>query len=375
MLAGLQAHLKTAPEPAWPSLVSQPLDWQQVLHLCQHHEVTPLVYESLKEQSARVPAKTLEGFKRQVIKNKKRSLQLAQVLQDLLAAFGREDIEVLPYKGVVLSQQLFGDLAKRPTKDLDLAVQKKDYVRTRHLLLAQGFEGPLTGFGKLVTPQQEKLLLESSHHLLFRGHGVGVELHFELMSYGKHRPFTLLDLWHELDDKHYANHKIKAMTLEQHLFALSTHAANHYWHRLKWLFDSAILLDQAALSDERLSKARTAQIETVLLANAALCHTLLALPLAKNIQSSLKAKPALVKLCSKILGQFKPWPHRALRGFSDIQSRVWLSDSFDLTMFQTMLKRKLITSEHQFYSAPAFVYYFSRPVRLTVKYVRQLFGR
>jgi Uncharacterised nucleotidyltransferase len=375
MLAGLQAHLKTAPEPAWPSLLSHPLDWQQVLHLCQHHEVTPLVYESLSKHTDKVPTETLASFKQQVLKDKKKSLHLAQVLQELLALFERESIEVLPYKGVVLSRQLFGDIAKRPTKDLDLVVQKQDYVRTRDLLLAHGFAGPLTALRKLATPQQEKLLLESSHHLLFRRHGIKFELHFEMMPPGFYKPFTLPELWHGLDSNYYLEYPIKSMTYEQLLFALSTHAAIHYWKRLKWLFDSAKLLDQSPLSNELLRKAKTAQIETVLLANATLCHVLFALPLYETVQASLSAKPTLHKLCYRVLWQFKNWPPNVIRGFTDLQSRVWLRDSFNLVTFEAMIRHKFITGGHHFYSAPAFVYYFSRPVSLTAKYVRQFFSR
>jgi hypothetical protein len=372
MLAGLQAHLKTAPEPDWPTLLARPVNWSHVLELCQHHEVTPFVYESLKPHVPQLSQEARTSFKQQVTQNKKRSLHLARVLQHLLPLFQQERIEVLPHKGVLLSQQLFGDIGARPTKDLDLVVQKKDYWRARDVLLRGGFRGPVTSFGKQATPQQEKLFLGSSHQLVFKGHSTKLELHIEMSQPGLHKPFTVQELWPQLTNHRYETYPIKTLTPEQTLFILASHASLHYWQRLKWLFDSAVLFDQQGMSPALLQQAEKVKTKNILLANAALCHVLLSLPLRPSVGDEVATHPTLQKLVPRVLKQFASWPHDRIRNVEAVQSQLWLKDSLSVRTVQQMLVRQFITGGHHFYSAPAFVYYLTRPVTLTAKYLRQL---
>lgn len=373
VLAGLQAQLKTAPTPDWSTLLTPELDWALVLGLCQFHEVTPLVYESLKQHDDKIPAQALASLKQQVMKDTKHSLHLAQQLQTLLALFQSASIEVFPYKGITLAQQSFGDIAKRPTKDLDLVVQTKDYERTRDLLRAQGFAGPFTSLGKLASAQQEKLLRESSHHHVFRKRGTEVELHFEIMPPSGHQAFTLAEVWPHLEDKTFGGYPIKAINPDLYLFILSTHAAIHYWKRLKWLFDAAWLLDQGTLSGAVLAKAKTTQRESILLANAELCRELLALPMPDHVTAAIHARPTLHKLSQAVLGHYQPWPHTRMRGSLEFRCRSWLSDTFNPGTVVKLLGHKLISGGYHYFSAPKIAYVVLNPLRLTARYVSQLF--
>jgi hypothetical protein len=375
VLAGLQAHLKTAPEPDWTQVLVPSLDWQQVLRLCQFHEVTPLVYESLSLHARDLPPEALTGLKQQVLKDQKKSLHLTRVLTHLLGTFQREGIAVLPYKGVVLSHHLFGDVAKRPTKDLDIVVQRQNYGRTKEVLLNQGFTGPFLPSGNLATGQQEKLILEGFHHHVFRGRATNVELHFDIMPPSGHRSFRLTEVWPQLDDSTFVTHPVKSLPHDLLFFVLSTHAAIHYWKRLKWLFDGARLLDHAPLSANIVERAKLGQREAILFATALLSHVLLGLPLPDAVQTSVRTHSALHNLGRTIVSQYQPWPHGRIHGLQEFRCRMWLSDSFNVSTVFTSLHHKLVTGGYYHFSAPKFAYTFLNPLRLTSKFVGEFFRK
>ena len=48
-------------------------------------------------------------------------------------------IEVIPYKGVVLSELYYGDIALRQSGDMDLFVRKQDVVRIKRAVRDLGY--------------------------------------------------------------------------------------------------------------------------------------------------------------------------------------------------------------------------------------------
>lgn len=68
-----------------------------------------------------------------------RSLQQATRLLQIIDVLGAADIQVLPYKGPVWAQRLYGDVALRTWSDLDLLVSHSDVFAARSVLLTEGF--------------------------------------------------------------------------------------------------------------------------------------------------------------------------------------------------------------------------------------------
>ena len=222
MLAGLQQHLSKAPEPNWQFLLNGKIDWHQVLQFCQHHQVTPFVYESLKQQRDLIPQEALTNLKQQVRLDKINSAHLAQFLNKILSLFQKENIEVFPYKGLTLSDQLFSDMAIRPTNDLDIAIRASDYMKVKQILLTNGVNGPFTSFAKLASPQQETLFIKNNHHLRFHYQdSIKLELHLEIMPPDRLQTFKLNALWTLLEDDVFFDYPIKVMPKKHLLFVPS----------------------------------------------------------------------------------------------------------------------------------------------------------
>src|SRR5205823_6122929 len=91
--------------------------------LGQQHGLVPLLYRKLSRATAGPPSSLLESIRRQDEINAHRTLWLTRELLHIHKALTASGLEVLPYKGPILAQCLYGNLGIRQFSDLDLLVR------------------------------------------------------------------------------------------------------------------------------------------------------------------------------------------------------------------------------------------------------------
>ena len=69
-----------------------------------------------------------------------RSLQLTAELIKLSDWLDSQQIRAIPYKGPALAVVAYGSVGLRQFGDLDILVQPSDYLKTRNLFLARGYQ-------------------------------------------------------------------------------------------------------------------------------------------------------------------------------------------------------------------------------------------
>src|SRR5262249_32000457 len=94
-------------------------DWNQVIQLAKRHSLLPLVCHRLYAFRAAIPPETLQTLHQINAANTRRALLLTRELFRTLEHLKSRHILALPYKGPVLAQFLYGDVAMRQTGDLD----------------------------------------------------------------------------------------------------------------------------------------------------------------------------------------------------------------------------------------------------------------
>jgi hypothetical protein len=164
--------------------------------------------------------------------NTARLARAAEIL-DATAAAG---VVLLPLKGALLADVVYGDAGARPMVDLDLA------VRARDLPAAEAALGPL-GFRRIF-PADRRHRPPFAHDLaLFDGRQV-LELHFR----------WLHDLGGHTDVEPLFIRAIELVTLgrrrpvpawDDHLAIVAAHAASHAFAQPLWLVDLALLAERA----------------------------------------------------------------------------------------------------------------------------------
>jgi hypothetical protein len=109
------------------------IDWPELLELADSHGVLTLF---CKRYSGELP----EPFVSRVHSQWIAAAYLTSELEGLLEQFSLHSLEVLPLKGPLLAQVLYGSPGLRRSDDLDLLVQRQDFCKAQSLLIDLGFE-------------------------------------------------------------------------------------------------------------------------------------------------------------------------------------------------------------------------------------------
>jgi hypothetical protein len=112
-----------------PSELEKAVEWETVLRLADEHGTSSLVYQNLSRLDDDVPPPVLASLRQSYERNIHKSLFLSAELIRILDCLDALGIEVVPYKGLVLSEVYYGDMAMRQSGDMDLFVRKQDVMQ------------------------------------------------------------------------------------------------------------------------------------------------------------------------------------------------------------------------------------------------------
>lgn len=212
------------------------VDWDQFMKLVTHHRISPLIYLKLKDVRASwIPEDVLDSLQLQYRRNRLKMLHLSREMNQICEGFTADGVRTLLLKGPVLAAELYGDLAHRTSKDLDLLVAEEDVERAELILVQLGYE------------LEEEHILDNwkrkSHHmsLKHREHGVQVEVHWRLNPHNS-SSYSFDQLWQRRNEIRFSHQAYPCLGHEDLLCYLTDHGARHGWFRLRWLLDIERLL-------------------------------------------------------------------------------------------------------------------------------------
>ena len=156
----------------------------------------------------------------------------------LLDLFDRHGIGAMPFKGPVLADLLYGDIAARDYCDLDILVDKRDIGKAIAALLDAGYTSDLPAeIGK------RKAYLRARYEIHFTspGGGIPIEIHQALLppSYG----FAFAP---RFERRPFFGREIRSMVPGDLLLALCAHGAKHGWPAPGLVGDVARLVEISA---------------------------------------------------------------------------------------------------------------------------------
>lgn len=148
---------------ALQALLAQVTDWNTLLKFALSQGVFPSFYRRLAEVCPEaVPPEVLGEMQRLYRVNARRNLRLTGELLKLLAFLESHGIPALPFKGPVLAQMAYGDVALRWFGDLDILVRREDVLGVKDLLAGAGYRPHPS-----LTPAQELAYLRRNHEFSF----------------------------------------------------------------------------------------------------------------------------------------------------------------------------------------------------------------
>jgi len=259
------------------AIVAAP-DWAEYIRLVDRHRTPAVSWAALSRiPELKIPEPVEAELKKRSDSCRMQAIRHSLILAEVLKAFNRADIPVMPLKGPILSFDLYRDVGLRQSKDLDLACPPEDIARAQACLESQGWLLEST-FCHL-TPRQWKSLYRHEYHLPFIHslRGTMLELHWHNIV---DLPSQTNEQWAKSIPSIWQGCSYQAMHPIDLVLYLCNHGGKHGWFRAKWLGDMARIHAMGQMDwDAAVRQARKAGQEISLLATLRLLELVYGLPM------------------------------------------------------------------------------------------------
>jgi len=221
------------------TLVRQGLNWPDVLAIAERHRLSPVVYEGIAGAAQDlVSPEQLNALRKATAPSTAAGMALVRELLRLHHAFEAAEIPAVPYKGPLLAWVAYGSFIRREYQDLDFAVPQKCIPDVVALLKNEGyspqFDARETHAGKDGGAPGQYAFLSHPQEIL-------VEIHTERTLRYFPVPIDWQDLSSRLATVEIGGQRLRTFSIEDTLVMLCVHGAKHFWERLGWVLDVAML--------------------------------------------------------------------------------------------------------------------------------------
>jgi hypothetical protein len=279
-------------------LLQQPIDWDCVSHLADHHGTSCLLYRHLTSFEEVVPAAPLAALREKCDRNIHRSLFLTREMVGVLECIEQLGVEAIAYKGIVLSEVYYGDIALRQAGDMDFFVRAADVGKIKNAVRDLGYTTRVA-----IPENAEADYIASGYEATFdsaAGKNL-LELQWALQPRFYAVDYDMEGLFQRSVIARVAGRWVKTPSPEDLLIVLSVHAAKHLWGRLIWLCDIAQILKRDQLEwDWIQAQAQALGIERILHITLLLTNRLLGPDIPATVASAVGREEAAQALAKEI---------------------------------------------------------------------------
>jgi hypothetical protein len=282
-------------------LLKKPVRWDLLHELAEQHGTAPLLYRALSGLGDAIPGEELHRLKRRYETNLHKALFLARELIRILDCMAPLGIEVMPYKGVVLAEAIYGDMALRQAGDIDLLIRARDLPRIKSAVRELGYRPH-----QPLSDAEERAYLTSGYECVFdspAGRNL-LELQWAVQPYFYAVDLNVESLFQQAATATLAGRNVKTLSPENLLLVLSMHAAKHAWGRLIWLCDITCLMTLTGLNWDWIANQATALgIVRILRVTLLLAHRMLGTTMPDSLDAKLPEDFEASDLASTIQGR------------------------------------------------------------------------
>ena len=261
----------------------------------RRHGLLPLALHNCRDAFTK---KELNDIETELRESSARGLHLAGELARLMGVFQNAGIKAAPYKGPVLAAEAYGNLALRGYCDLDVLIDRNDLEKAEKALLRESYTSELTLEGR----EREAWLNENCELNLNSADGLcHVELHWAPLPPRFGTTFDLKGILGRLRTVSVSGKAIPSLAPEDMLLVLCAHGFKHFWTRLFWIADLALLLRAHPNLDWSVAFERAGQwrCRRMLLLGVELARRLLNTPVPEMALKKIEADSAVSRLASQ----------------------------------------------------------------------------
>lgn len=276
----------------------QSIRWKLLFDRAQQHGVLPMLYQRFSALAEPVPADVIAALKQSYQTNLHMAMLLSLELIRIYDHLSDSGFEVLAYKGLALSESIYGDIALRRIGDIDLLIHASDFFRIRDAVRELGFTPHWQ-----IPDGQEAAYLKSGYERAFDG-AAGpnlLELQWNIQPRFYAVDFDMDGLFRRAVAVPVAGRPMKTPSPEDLFLVLSVHAAKHIWGRLIWLCDLARLMNLPHLNWSAIAEqAEDLGIVRILRVGMLLANRILAAPIPSAAEASLPSDAAAETMADEI---------------------------------------------------------------------------
>ena len=373
ILSCLQSFINKTEE--WSCNFSE-IDFEKVFELISHHHISSTIHIAItrlnfwdelpKSFCDKMNALFLTAsFLAQI-----KSEEVKKVIQITLS----HGIRILPWRGPVLAEQIYGTISSRNFGDLDFIFNKGDLKALKNALSEIGYH-------RQKLEIEEETLLEEEHALAFlkKEKGVSFELDFHWSIAEKYWNLNYPDkeIWSRLQKYNFRGNNIEILSPDDLILCLSIHhGLRSNWRKLKYICDFALIMKHYNTIDflKLMNRAKSIGIDNSFLTGVYVAREMLGITLHKDLLRILFMNPRVKWAGNAVID-------RLLRAEKKAQRETFFTQflghrNFLPIFFKLVTKRtsKLLTPNEQDKSVVSlpknwqFLYYFVRPFRLMKKF-------
>lgn len=379
LLCSARASMDGANAARIKALLDEDIDWDYLISSARRHALTPLLCHHLDSvRPEAVPQGVMAGLKSHFLSNARRNLFLTAELRRLLDLFQGAGIRAVPYKGPVLAEAAYTNLALREFSDLDILVRKVDIPKAKELLPSNGYT-PLYR----LNPRQDSAHLEHHYEYLFFNDDGTVELglHWDVTPAYFSPHFDTTPLWGRLGKTRLGGGNYYSLSPEDTLLVTCVHNSRHCWERLGWITDISEFIRTRGEMDwgEIFERTQTVETERMLLLGLFLANTLLGAPLPEEVRKRVMAERKVGSLAEFVMGRLFSYSNGQTSGPGYLLFQLRMRDRLR-DKLGDCLRTAIYPNVFDFSAIPLPprlfpLYYALRPLRLAGKYGRAMLKR
>ncbi|MEM9542794.1 MAG: nucleotidyltransferase family protein [Cyanobacteria bacterium P01_E01_bin.42] len=216
-------------------LANPDLDWQILMESANYHNVTPLLYWSLKKLNwESVPKKRRSQLSSVFQANLNHNFLVTSTLVKVCQYLHDRNIAVIPFKGSLLATSIYKSLALRRIRDVDILVRKEDFLFVKQILIERNYY-PYDRLNEL----QEELRLQTNYEdaLVNSETGIKIDIHW-----GFNPPYfatniSIDDIFKRAGSLKIGHMELPDLTPEDLLLVLCLNGAKDGWYELQRICD------------------------------------------------------------------------------------------------------------------------------------------
>lgn len=274
-LAGVSAEAAGAREG---KLLTENVDVAELEYLISRHRVSSNVLEKIAKSYLSIDQSSREEFLASARRATIHAMALATETCRLSTALSAAGVRHLVIKGPALAQRLYGDMAARSSKDIDILVDPAMFSVAEIVIVEHRYKFN-AGYRAHLLPYYPRNTVPKDASYYHDFTGIQIELHHSLFAIPALLPLDFERLWANRDSITLGNVQLPILATSDEFIYMCIHGATHYWFRLKWLQDIARLLAVTTpdLFDEIADSADRLGVKQMVLSAVALANEIFGL--------------------------------------------------------------------------------------------------